>query len=454
MAYKRTPKQEQAIDLMIDKNEVLLYGGGRAGKTFSFCEAVIVRAVKEDASRHCVLRQVFNDVKQAVWYDTMPKAMDIIVPGLRDKCTWSKSDWFITLPNKSEIWFGGLDDESRWDKILGKEFSTLHFNELSQIDYRAYSLAKTRLAQRNKLVKKIFADCNPPKQTHWSYDYFIRKIDPVTKETLKNIQDIGSLLMNPSDNVDNIDDNYIKMLEALPPLVRDRFLHGLWGSDDKDIFRSEWLKPSNPMPTKFGVKITVIDPACTEKERETDNSCESSIITIGMDYDGMIHEIETQHGMWSYGELKAKAKATYERHKNVSNYIMGVEDVAAQIWLKQDLNEMQIPAVAVPAIKDKITRAISVTDLFEDDRVRVNDAYLVNQLLSFPSGKLKDCVDSFVYTLKLVKAFIKDKPKRPDEDKLRELKEKKDGASLIFWEQYQKEQSEQNNPHMRDYLGL
>ncbi|MFA6478350.1 MAG: hypothetical protein WCV67_08535, partial [Victivallaceae bacterium] len=38
-------------------------------------------------------------------------------------------DGFIRFRNGSEIWFIGLDDKSRADKILGREFATVYFNE-------------------------------------------------------------------------------------------------------------------------------------------------------------------------------------------------------------------------------------------------------------------------------------------------------------------------------------
>ena len=50
--------------------------------------------------------------------------------------TDKRADGYILLDDfDSEIWIGGLDDKDRVEKILGMEFGTLYFNEISQIPY-------------------------------------------------------------------------------------------------------------------------------------------------------------------------------------------------------------------------------------------------------------------------------------------------------------------------------
>lgn len=70
---------------------------------------------------------------QSVLMDTLPKVVRLAFPRLR--LAESSRDQFVRLPNRSEIWFGGLDAGERADKILGKEFSTIYFNECSEIGY-------------------------------------------------------------------------------------------------------------------------------------------------------------------------------------------------------------------------------------------------------------------------------------------------------------------------------
>ncbi len=213
-----------------------LYGGSRSGKTFILIFALIVRASKVK-SRHVVIRKTFSAVKRAVIFDTFPKVMQLCFPKLTYEL--NKSDWFVTLPNGSEIFFAGLDDKKRAEKILGMEFSTLYFNEASELDYSSIQIAISRLAEKNSLKKRIWFDFNPPAKSHWSYWLFIKLLDPIDNEPLENPEQYGHLLMNPTDNMENIDENYLKILEKMPEEDRERFLKGLFSdSDDGQAYYS------------------------------------------------------------------------------------------------------------------------------------------------------------------------------------------------------------------------
>jgi phage terminase large subunit len=138
---------------------------------------------------------------------------------------YNKTDYYVTFANGSEIWFAGLD-ESRVEKILGMEFSTLYFNEASEIAYSPMELVLSRLAEKNDLVKRAYYDFNPPQKSHWAYDLFIKKLHPADAIPLENGNEYGWILMNPCDNLENIDESYIKILESMSEENKARFLRG------------------------------------------------------------------------------------------------------------------------------------------------------------------------------------------------------------------------------------
>lgn len=229
--FKKTDKQIEATALLgSDASDVMLYGGSRSGKTFILVRSLIVRACKE-TSRHCILRLNFNHIKRTVYHETFPKVMALCFPNLKIKA--NKSDYFVTFPNGSEIWFAGLDNAERTEKILGSEYSTLYFNESSQIPYSSIQIAKTRLAEKNNLKKKVYYDANPPTKSHWSYWIFEKKLDPIDDVPLSDPESYASLLMNPKDNIQNIDQEYLKLLEKMPEKERNRFLYGLYNDESE-----------------------------------------------------------------------------------------------------------------------------------------------------------------------------------------------------------------------------
>ena len=227
-----TNKQDEALDLLINSKNSMLYGGSRSGKTFLLCYAIVVRAAKTK-SRHIILRQNFNHIKRSIWLDTLPKVLSLGFPEL--KAHPNKTDYYYKLANDSEIWIGGMDDEKRVEKILGNEYSTIYFNECSQLDYSSIQIAKTRLAEKNSLNKRVYYDMNPPTKSHWSYWLFEKKIDPIGEVPLDDGADYGSLLMNPNDNIDNIDSEYLDMLSKMPEKEKNRFLKGLFNDETDGV---------------------------------------------------------------------------------------------------------------------------------------------------------------------------------------------------------------------------
>jgi phage terminase large subunit len=215
-----------------DARYLMAYGGSRSGKTFGLCKALLIRASKTK-SRHAILRLKFNHAKTSIWMDTLPKVASLCFPGLVTHDNWNKTDYCLNLSNGSEIWVGGLDDAQRVEKILGKEYSTLYFNECSQIPYRSINVALTRLAEKNDLVKRAYFDMNPPTKRHWSYNLWIRGISPDDETQPVDRSEYASILMNPSDNIENIDGDYIvKILDRLPEKERARFKDGVFADAD------------------------------------------------------------------------------------------------------------------------------------------------------------------------------------------------------------------------------
>lgn len=230
MKFKDTPKQKELVSLQSSNaTHIMAYGGSRSGKTTRQLKSIIIRASKVE-SKHLILRDKFNQAKTSIWLDSLPKVFKNFFPDL-----WyeeNKTDYFIKLANGSEIWIAGLDDSIRVEKILGKEYSTIYFNECSQIKYSSVVVALSRLAEKNSLKKKCYYDMNPPSKKHWSYWLFLKSLDPVDNVPV-DPKDYAAILMNPEDNIENIDPDYIKnILDKMPEAQRKRFRDGEFSTDD------------------------------------------------------------------------------------------------------------------------------------------------------------------------------------------------------------------------------
>ena len=224
--FQWTQTQEQALKLVRDYKFVLLFGGSRSGKTFVLVNKVIARALKEPKSRHCIFRQHRKDLKESVWLDTFVKALELNFPNAQVQK--NEAELFAKFSNESEIWFSYLDDSKNADAVLGKEYNTIYLNEVSEISYKSFEKAQTRLSLKNGLKNRMYCDCNPPGKWHWAYKVFIEKVNPKTKEKLSNPDKFGSMLLNPKDNIANLPEDYLETLSNLSEDEKNRFLLGLW----------------------------------------------------------------------------------------------------------------------------------------------------------------------------------------------------------------------------------
>jgi phage terminase large subunit-like protein len=366
--FNLTEKQSQALDLVTKYKYVLLFGGSRSGKTAFLLICIIIRALKTK-SRHAILRYRFNHAKISLWYDSIPKILEIAFPGI--EYHQNKTDWFIQFGNGSEIWIGGLDDKERTEKILGNEYSTIYFNECSQISYDSITTALTRLAERTTLENRVFFDNNPPSRKHWSHKMFIEYIEPETSEPLDK-ELYASLLMNPHDNIDNISEDYIKnVLEKLPLRKRKRFLSGLWGDDnDKALWKSEWIDNNRIYDIPDLSRIVVaIDPAVSSNP----DSNEHGIIIAGEaknEKDNQYHYyvLDDESLIGTPQEWANTSIAAF--HKFNADRIIAEKNNGGDMVMSTLKNvNNNIPVSLVWASKGKFTRAEPISALYEQGRV-------------------------------------------------------------------------------------
>jgi hypothetical protein len=223
--FKKTQSQIEATKKIAQSKakNILIEGGSRSGKSFLIARLLIIRASRV-RSDHLICRETFNSAKRSLWQKTIPDVFRICFPHLQYKP--NNTDYFIELPNSSRIFIAGLDDGKKVERILGNEYSSLWINEANQVSYSAINTLKSRLAEKNDLRKLTFYDQNPTKTTSHVYQAFHQKVNPDDGEMLSNPEDYLAIRMNPEGNMENLDHDYIKMLESLPEKERKRFLLG------------------------------------------------------------------------------------------------------------------------------------------------------------------------------------------------------------------------------------
>jgi hypothetical protein len=308
---------------------------------------VIIRALKAPGSRHAIFRFRFNAIKASIIYDTLPKVFALCFPGLWNSKSLNKTDWFYTLPNGSEIWFGGLDDKERTEKILGQEYATIYLNETSQIPWASRTLAMTRLAQKTENLKlKAYYDLNPASKKHWVYRLFFDKKDPLTKIPVNRPLNFSYYQINPVDNKENLDPEYLQELDDLSPKARKRFRDGVFDDDTDGALWTEELLDQN--------RVTRSD--------------EIGIAVCALGTDGHGYLLEDLSGKYSPEEWGRIAVSAYERHK--ADKIIGEKnfggDMVRAVIHAVDSN---VAYGEVHASRGKVARAEPISTLYEQKKI-------------------------------------------------------------------------------------
>ena len=402
-AFKKTDAQVKAVQLLgSDAIHSLLFGGSRSGKTFILVRSVVIRALRCAKSRHCILRKHFTDLNKAIICDTFPRVMELCFPGV--VYALNKSLYCARFSNGSEIWFGGLD---KGDKILGNEYVTMYFNEISEIPYDQVETAYSRNAQKCEgLRNRFYYDCNPPGKSHWSYKLFEQKVNPTDNKLILRPELYAHMRMNPQDNVENLSETYLQSLEMLSSRKKARFLLGEWQDDNENAL---WKRDSmiNPFrmksaPANLDRIVVGVDPAVTKK----DSSDLTGIVIAGCKrIKGNMHYfvLDDRSLIGSPSEWANTAVNAYNEFE--------ADRIVAETNQGGDMVEQTIRNIdrrisyrGVRATRGKIVRAEPIAELYERGLVHhIGDLQLLEDEMcsycGFEDEKSPDRMDSLVWAL-------------------------------------------------------
>ena len=401
--WQKTADQKKALKLLgSNVPNILLYGGSRSGKTFILVYAMIVRALKVPASRHIILRYRGNSVIRSIRMDTFDKVMKLAFPQVAFK--EDTAEGFVQFGNGSEIWFGGLDTGDRSDRILGREFATIYFNECSELQYDAVNTALTRLAQKTALENKAYFDCNPCGRSHWTYQLFINHCDPVSHAVLNHPEFYEAMLMNPDGNRENLPASYIeRTLMNLSERQKKRFLFGEWAEDvEGALWKSSLIDRSRllAMPVKALRTVIGVDPAVSSH----DLSDMTGIVVCSAGTDGNFYVLGDYSMRGKPIDWCRKIAELFHKYQ-ASAVIAEVNNGGELIESLLRTIDAHIPFTPVRAFDSKIRRAELASALYEQGKVHHIGRFpeLEDQMCSYSpalANQSPDRMDALVWAIR------------------------------------------------------
>lgn len=448
MSFSFTAKQQEALNGILSSaaKHLMLFGGGRSGKTFLHVRNIVMRALKAPGSRHLIVRFRFNHVKQSIILDTFPKVMALCFPALKRGEHWhlNKTDWYVTLPGGAEIWFGGLDDSERMEKILGAEYVTIYLNECSQISWEGVQILVTRLAQRvmqvfnngpPRLLKpRMLYDCNPPNKAHWTFKVFRQKVDPETKDPLRAPDDYAAFQMNPRDNAENLSPEYLEGLQMLSGRMRRRFEDGEFAEATPDALFDEsiidrWRKADGEeLPTMVRIVVSVDPSGAGDDDGNTDND-EIGITVDGLGTDGkgyLLEDLTVKAGPATWGRVAVDAYLRHRADAIVGETNFGGEMVrfVVQTACAAHESKPRVNFKKVTASRGKSQRAEPFSALYEQGKIvhaglfaRLEDELCAFSTAGYTGSRSPNRADAHIWALAELFPAIVAGPRPPKKER-------------------------------------
>ena len=335
--YLGEPNEKQKLALQ-DTHRHVGYGGARGGgKSWMVRTKAVLLAGRWAGIKILIMRQTYPELEQ-----NHIRQLRKLLP--RSIATYNKTEKRFTFRNGSTIDFQYCKNDGDLDRMQGSEYDVIFIDEAT--NFSEYQLKAIAACCRgvNNFPKRIYYTCNPGGQGHG----YIKRIFIDRKyNTGENPDDYSFTQALVQDNVAlmELDPDYIKNLEALPPKLKKAWLEGAWDVFEGQFFEEFVDDPEHYEDRQWTHVIEPFDiPAGWKIYRSYDfgYSKPFSCAWWAVDYEGVLYRILEFYGCtgmpnegvkWSPSKQFEEIKKVEQQHPYLKGKtIRGVADPA--IWAK------------------------------------------------------------------------------------------------------------------------
>ena len=193
-----------------------------------------------------ILAATYKGIKILIVRRTYPELVNNHINQLREElygvARYNKSEKVFTFPNGSTIKFGYCNNDKDLDQYQGAEYDVIFLDEATQLQEMWIKKITACVRGVNDFPKRIYYTCNPGGASH---GYFKRLFIDKKYEDGEVPEDYCFIQALVTDNKALMESqpDYIKQLEALPPKLREAWLHGRW-----DIFEGQFFEDFRETP--------------------------------------------------------------------------------------------------------------------------------------------------------------------------------------------------------------
>ena len=349
-----TPKQMQFLRM---RNKHCGYGGARGGgKSWVVRVKACLLANRfgrpdpfSEGIKICIVRRTLEDVRKN---HIVP--LKVMLHGL---ARFNQQERTFYFPNGSTIHFEYYAKAADVDHFQGVEYDVIFIEEATQLEEEWIKNIAASCRGANNFPHRIYYTCNPGGPGH----AYIRRIfiDRIYKDN-EVAEDYAFVQAKVTDNkvLMELDPDYVKFLENLPPKRRAAWLEGSW-----DIYQGQYFSEMVNDPSHYQDRrwTHVIDPVKIRKHWTIYRSMDwgyfrpFAVGWFAVDEEGIMYHFKELYGVQKSGQESIPNEGVGWPPEKVFRMIAEIERT------DPDLAGRQIIGVADPAIFQSQT-GISIAD--------------------------------------------------------------------------------------------
>lgn len=243
------PNEKQKL-FLADHHKYVAFGGARGGgKSWSVRAKATILAFRYPGIKQIIIRKTYPEL-----IANHVKPLKEMLPQGSYKYNDSKKEMYF--PNGSQILFRYLANDGDLDRFQGTECDILYIDEGTQFTEEQFKMLIACVRGANNFPKRVYITCNPGGVGHqWVKRLFVDR----NYNESENPEDYNFIQSGVRDNkvLMEMQPDYIKQLEALPPKIREAWLNGSW-----DVYMGQFFEDFYDFPDHYidRVGTHVIEP--------------------------------------------------------------------------------------------------------------------------------------------------------------------------------------------------